>query len=226
MASDVSHSLAGCRSYLKQRLDDCFTRGNDSQPSKRFARNGVTREIFDQQILFQLLKLIIYQAHYEIIAKDEDFLRSLACEIRSSETKTCSGYCNILATLLYARCTDGGLKTWALSLLPRSSHDCPQRPVSDSDLPLTKSAAQDNFGHNDGCSFWEQQYLFCPITLTKFDESVYVDHKKSCCLPFTEERELIGKGSFALVYKVKIAKGHMVNRSSDWALQNVSNDLD
>ena len=226
MASDAPNSLAEYRSYVKQRLDDCFTRKNDLDPSKRFARNGVTREILDKQTLFLLLKLTIYQAHDRINATDEDFLRPLASEIRGSETRTSPGYCNILATLLYARCTDDCLKTWARSLLPQKDHDRQQRPVDDNDLPLTESAAQENFGNDDGHSFWEQQSLFCPIILKEFDESVYVGRNQSCRLPFMEERIRIGKGSFAVVYKVKIEKGHMVNHSSGWALQNVSTTRD
>ena len=66
--------------------------------------------------------------------------------------------------------------------------------------------------------------MFCPVILKEFDESIYVGRHQSCPLPFVEERVKIGKGSFAIVYKVKIEKGHMVNRSG-WALQNVSNTL-
>ena len=98
------------------------------------------------------------------------------------------------------------------------------RPIHDTDLPLTRLAALDKFGHDDGQSFWVQQYLFCPITLKEFDESVYVDHRSSCRLPFGQERIKVGKGNFATVYKVKIETGHIVNESSGLALQNVSHN--
>ncbi len=226
MASDAHQSLIKCRSYLKERLDDCFTRRDDLQPSKRFARNGITREIFDKQTLFHLLKLIIYQEHDEPNATNEDFLRSLVFEIRGSETETSPGYCNILATLLYARCTDDCLKAWAKSLLRQRSHVCEQRPFHDTDLPVTESAARATFGYEDGHSFWEQQSLFCPVILKESDESIYVGRHESCPLPFAEEPIRIGKGAFAIVYKVKIEKGHMVNQSSNWALGSVCSSSD
>ena len=222
MAPESQYSLAEYRKDLQQRLDDCFSRRDDPDPSKRFARNGVTKEILDGQVLFQILKLLIYQGDDGADATDDDYIRSLALEIRGSETGTSPGYCNILGTLLYARCTNDCLKTWAKSLLPPSSH-CPhQKPADDNDLPLSKLAARSNFGHDDGHTFWEQQYLFCPITLKESDESVYVGLKQCCRLPFLEERTKIAKGSYAIVYKVNVASGHMVNASRGWATQKVS----
>ena len=205
---------------MKKRLDRCFTRGDD--PTKRFAANGTTREILGQRTLFDLLKLIIYSANDQINAADEDSLHNLVRKIRGLKTPTSPGYCNVLATLLYIRCTDDCLRSWAQALFHDVATEHQNRPIHDTDLPLTESAALEKFGDDDGQSFWEQQYLFCPITLKEFDESVYVDHKKSCRLPFGQERIKIGKGSFATVYKVKIEAGHMVNESSGLALQSVS----
>ena len=222
MAGDPYKSLAECRSYLKKRLDCCFTRGDD--PTKRFAPNGTTREILDQPTLSALLKHIFYPENYQIDAADEDLLQCLVSKIRGLETTTSPRYCNVLATLLYIRCTDDCLTSWAQELSQDMTPENQYRPIHDTDLPLTRSAALDIFGHDDGQSFWEQQYLFCPITLKKFDESVYVDHKKSCRLPFGQERIKIGKGNFAIVYKVRIETGHMVNESSGSALQNVSHN--
>ena len=222
MVDDPHKSLAECRSYLKQRLDCCFARGDD--PTKRFAPNGVTKEILDQWTLFQLLKHIVYPETYQIDAVDEASLKSLVRKIRGLETTTSRGYCNVLATFLYMRCTDDCLQSWAQDLAQDIAPNDQYRPICDNDLPLTRSAALEKFGHDDGQSFWEQQYLFCPITLKEFDESIYVDAKKSCRLPFRQERIKIGKGSFATVYKVEIETGHMVNESSGLALQKVSHN--
>ena len=222
MAGDPHKSLPECRSYLKKRLDCCFTRGDD--PTKRFAPNGTTREIFDQRTLFHLLKLVIYSPSDQIDVADEDSLQCLVSTIRGLETTTSPRYCNVLATLLYIRCTDDCLKSWARGLSHDMATEHQYRPIHDTDLPLTRTAALDKFGHDDGESFWEQQYLFCPIILKESDESIYVDHKKSCRLPFGQERIKIGKGSFATVYKVKIETGHMVNETSGLALRNVSHN--
>ena len=220
MTGDPHKSLAECRGYLKQRLDRCFARGDD--PTKRFAPNGVTKEILDQRTLFQLLKLIRYPANYQINASDEDSLQCLVNRIRGLEPITFPGFCNVLATLLYIRCTDDCLKTWTQGLFHDMALENQYQPIHDTDLPLTRAEALDKFGYDDGHSFWEQQYFFCPITLKESDESIFVDHKKPCRLPFRQERTKIGKGSFATVYRVEIEKGHMVNEASGLALQNVS----
>ena len=222
MANDLHQSLAECRSDLEKRLDRCFARGDD--PKKRFAPNGTTREILDQRTLFQLLRLIIYSANYQINTADENSLQSLVRKIRGPETATSPAYCNVLATLLYIRCKDDCLTSWTQSISHDMASEYQDRSIHDTDLPLMKSAALDKFGHADGSRFWEEQYLFCPIVLKMFDESVYVDHKSSCRLPFGQERIEIGKGSYARVYKVKIERGHMVNQSSGLALQNVSHN--
>lgn len=223
MSSNTHQSLPEYRGYLKEKLDDCFTRKDGQNPSERFARNGVTEEIFDKQTLFLLLKLIIDRGPSETDATHQDFLLSLVWRIKGSETESLPCCCNILATLLYARCTDNCLKTWATSSLPNKSHDREQRLISDADLPLTLFEARATFGYDDGHSFWEQQALFCPVTLKEFDESVY---EQSCPLPFAEKRVSIGRGNYAKVYRVKIEKGHMINETSGWALQSVSDNFE
>ena len=212
--------LAECRSNLKQRLDDCFTRRDD--PTKCFARNGIAREILDQQTLLHLLKLIVYPADNRFDDEDEKRLRSLAIEIRGPETESSPGYCNTLAILLYARCSDECLITWAKTLFRHVSDGTQQRPINDHDLPLTEQEILDSFGHRDVHSFWEQQFLFNPVTLKEFDESIYDGHKQFCRLPFGQERVKIGKGAYAVVYRVKIEKGHLINETSGSGLQNVS----
>ena len=224
MTSDFQTSLADCRRSLKRRLDDCFTRKDDPNPSKRFARNGITREILNEATLYHLFKLLNFTDNHVLSGTDDQCLKSLVSVVRGLEMETSPSppeYCNILATLLYARCTDECLRSWAKTLSHQRSHDHEPRPFNDNDLPLTEPAAQKSFGDADGHCFWELQFLFCPITLKESVESVYVDHERSCRLPFTEERTKIGSGNFARVYKVKIEKGHMVNQSSGLALQHV-----
>ena len=56
--------------------------------------------------------------------------------------------------------------------------------------------------------FGNSSASFRPVCLMSNDEAVYEDG--SSPLPFVEEPELIGSGSFANVYKVKIAAGHLI----------------
>ena len=205
MAIEEASTLSECRSGLKEKLDDCFAPRNDPDPKKRFARKGITREIFEKSRLEHLLKLL----HCDTINVPShdagiDAIRVAEC-IRGAQDS--SSYCNVLATLLYSRCTDKTLRKFSSDLLERKA----QNSISDSDLPLTKEDACKAFGTDDGYSFWEDQYIFSPVVLLENDESRYVGNKASCPLPILEEPEVIGQGAYAIVKKVMIERGHLVN---------------
>lgn len=114
---------------------------------------------------------------------------------------------NVLAILLYSQCTDQTPRVFIESLL----HERSSKPAFDCDLPLTKPTACEAFGKDDGHNFWGHQFLFCPVVLKEQDEVRYVDHKQSCPRPFLEVPEKIGQGAYAIVYKVRIEKGHLTN---------------
>ena len=205
MAIEEAETLSECRSGLKKKLDGCFSRRNDPDPKKRFARKGITREIFEKSRLEHLLKLL----HCDTINVPShdagiDPIRVAEC-IRGAQDS--SSYCNVLATLLYSRCTDETLRKFSSDLVEREA----QNSISDSKLPFTKEDACKAFGTNDGNSFWENQYFFSPVVLHENDESRYVGNKASCPLPILGEPEVIGQGAYAIVKKVKIEKGHLVN---------------
>ena len=90
-------------------------------------------------------------------------------------------------------------------------HERYSKPAFDCDLPLTKPAAFEASGKDDGHNLWEHQFLFCPVVLKERDEVRYVDHKQSCPRPFLEEPEKTGQGAYAIVYKVRIEKGRLTN---------------
>lgn len=215
MAADGHDTLHGYRTHLKEKLEHSFAGGHE-EPRKRFARNGIMREIFEPQRLVHLLRLLLYQNTGGIDPSGEDRLNRIAERIRGTGDGLV--FCNILAGLLYARCESETLKNWAESLL----HDKLRGLFSDSDLPLTESEAEKAFGSEDGLSFWEHQFLFCPVILEEGDESIYVDHRHSCPLPFLDKPKYLGKGAYATVYKVKIERGHLINRTENSALASVS----
>ncbi|KAK4693582.1 hypothetical protein P7C71_g3846, partial [Lecanoromycetidae sp. Uapishka_2] len=133
------------------------------------------------------------------------------------------GFCNVLATLIYARCTDESLRNFGEDVM----NDTVDQRLRDRNLPLENNAACEIFGHDDGNSFWEHQFLFCPVVLVKGDETIYVDEKQSCPLPFCEEPEQIGRGTYSRVYKAIVEAGHLItDKATGSALNFIDYDSD
>jgi hypothetical protein len=216
MAPDGSDNLADYRAHMKELLDDCLTRRDDADPKKRFARRGVTQEIFDKKRLIRLFGLVLYEDGHHIDLAAEEHLSCLATKIRGRSRST--GYCNVLATLLSARCTDQSLQDFGKGLIGNTE----SKFLSDEELPLEEDAACEAFGHDDGNSFWEHQFLFCPVVLIRGDETIYTDSRQSCPLPFCGEPEHIGRGAYAKVYKVRIERGHLITDPATGSALNVS----
>ena len=191
------------RQHLKKRIDNCFVRKDDEEPQKRFAPSGATREIFEQQRLFELVRFLVPD-------QTEAELNSIAEKIRGpagSPRHYNVGYNNVLATLLYAHCKNQTLRKFVEGLLLDTCSD----PSCDGDLPFTKSRATDVFGDDDGQKFWEHQSLFSPVILEEQNEVIYTGQRRLCPLPFTENPKKIDQGAYAIVYRVTIEKGHLIN---------------
>ena len=217
MAPVDRDTLAGYRNHLKEVLDGCFTRADDPDPTKRFARRGITREKLEEQRLTHLFHLLYNAGHDKIDSKSKDRVRSIARKIRGSGGS--SAYCNVLATLLYARCSDESLRTLGEGLL---DGEIPEA-LSDNGRTLPKEQLCSIFGRDDGLAMWEHQSLFRPVLLTGCDENVYED--ESSPLPFVEKPVRIGRGSFATVYKVKIEQGHLIMDKATGSGYNVSSSI-
>ena len=198
MAVEEAKDLDECCRRLREKLDGCLERNNDTDPiQKRFAPRGKTLEVFEQDRLKRLLLLLEYNG-------STDSTESISKKIRGAEnSRQC---CNFLAVLIYSNCKPQNLIDFVDCLLHEGLH----WPCFDDDLPLTKDTASKKF-REDVPSFWEHQFLFCPVILKGQEENIYKDHKQSCPLPFVREPEEIGKGAYAIVYKVVIAKGHLTN---------------
>ena len=206
MSVEGATTLPQCRQRLKEKLESCFARKDDLDPRKRFARRGVTREVFEQDRLEYFLRLLCQDSTYVFHRMVTANLKFIAEKIRGYADSP-PRYNNVLATLIYAQCTDQPLRNFVESLL----HERSSKPAFDSDLPFAKPAACQTFGKDDRHSFWEHQFLFCPVVLKERDQVRYVDHKQSCPRPFLEEPEKTGQGAYAIVYKVRIEKGHLTN---------------
>ena len=213
MAPVDRDTLAGCRTHLKEVLDGCLTRANDKDPRKRFARRGITREKLEEPRLTHLFHLLYIAGHDELDSTSQDRGRSIARKIRGSGGSL--AYCNILATLLYARCSDESLVTLGERVLDGSLPE----GLSDNDRTMPKDELCSIFGGDDGLALWEHQSLFRPVVLTGYDENVYEGEFSP--LPFAEEPEEIGRGTYATVYKVKIEQGHLIMDKATGSAYNV-----
>lgn len=207
-------SLAGYRIHLKEVLEECLTSPNDEDPRKRFARRGITRERLEEQRLTHLFHLLYIAGQDELDSTSQDRGKSIARKIRGSRES--SAYCNILATLLYARCSDESLRTLGDLLLEGKLPE----GLSDNDRTLSKDELCNIFGSDDGLAVWEHQSLFRPVLLTVYDENVYED--ESSPLPLGEDPVQIGRGTYATVYKVMIEEGHLIMDKATGSAYNVS----
>ncbi len=210
-------TLARYRNHLKEVLDGCFTRADDPDPTKRFARRGITREKLEEQRLTHLFRLLYNAGHDKLDSKSKDQVRSIARKIRGSGGSL--AYCNVLATLLYARCSDESLRTLGEGILGGKIPEA----LSDNGRTLPKEELCSIFGREDGREVWENQSLFRPVLLTAYDENVYED--ESSPLPFVEDPVRIGRGSYATVYKVKVEQGHLIMDKATGSAYNVSSSI-
>ena len=217
MAPVDRDTLAGYRTHLKEVLDGSFTRANDRDPAKRFARRGITREKLEEQRLTHLFYLLYVAGHDKLDSIAQNRVKSIARKIRGSGGS--SAYCNILATLLYARCSDESLITLGEGLLDGRLDEA----LSDNGRTLPKEELCSIFGGDDGVAVWEHQSLFRPVILTGHNENVYED--ESAPLPFVEDPVQIGCGTYATVYKVKIEEGHLIMDKATGSAYNVSNSI-
>ena len=216
--TSVDHdTLAGYRNHLKERLDGCFTRADDPDPRKRFARRGITREILEEQRLIHLFSLLYNTGKDNLNLESKDRVESIVGKIRGDEGSL--AYCNALATLLYACCSDKSLRTLAEGLLDGQIPEV----LSDNGRPLPKEKLCSIFGVNDGHDVWEHQSLFRPVLLMAYDENVY--EGESSPLPLVEDPVKLGSGSFATVYKVKIEEGHLIMDKATGSAYNVNSSI-
>ena len=214
MASGDHDTLAGYRNHLKEVLDGCFTRADDPDPRKRFARRGITRQILEEQRLIHLFGSLYSAGNDNLDSKSKDRVISIARKIRGHGGSV--AYCNALATLLYARCSDKSLRTLGEGVL----HGKLPEALSDDGRPLLKDELLDIFGEDDGLAAWEHQSLFRPVLLMVYDENIYEGEFSP--LPFVKDPEPLGSGSFAEVDKVKIEQGHLIMDKATGSAYNVS----
>ena len=198
------------RSNLERRLNYAFTQPEST--ARRFVRNGKTREIFDTDRLDKLFRSLF-------ALEDDDHLRQI-CELRLRSTirsirgkfgTSNPGCCNILATLLFTRCQNQTLRAFEQKLHEEQTHEL----LNDDNLPFERPHCTQLFGEDDGPRFWDGQMPFCAVRFKENDQVSYVGTRASSRLPFVKDLKKIGEGTFGIVYKGVIEKGHLINKNGE-----------
>ncbi|KAI9836452.1 MAG: hypothetical protein M1819_001484 [Sarea resinae] len=181
---------------------------NAGEPDREYFPSGTAWDVWRNNIS-KLRR--IFRVLYDIEHDEETLLHQLV-----GRTLGLFGQprlCSITAILFRLLINREHLASSVQVFLPRSMHDDlaytdDKVPITDDALPITNVEACRLLGPQVGDAFFKDQFLFCPIVLKEHEEAVYVEHKKFCRLPYKSDEE-IARGSFGIVYKVRIEKGHV-----------------
>lgn len=187
------------RDKLREQLDKKLTQPNELH--HRFARQGVTNEVFKEQVIVELFNHVSSEKSDTIKPNNVTRTGELAQKIlgsRGSREDPLS-YCNVLATFVYARCNSSILEKFGDVLLDD------RRIPSDSELPVEKKAWKD-CGIDEQGVFWEYQFIFCPVILRIPDENVFAP---ACPRPFVSKPKFLDSGGYGKVWEVEIEVGHL-----------------
>ena len=210
MSDDLDIDIDIVRSNLERRLTYAFTQPEST--ARRFVRNGKTREIFDTDRLDKLFRSLFALESNELSRQTCELrLRTTIRSIRGRFGTSNPGCCNVLATLLYTRCQNQTLRAFEQSIHDEGLHEL----LNDDNLPFERPRCTQLFGEDDGPRFWEGQMPFCAVRFKENDQVSYVGTRASSRLPFVKGLKRIGEGTFGIVYKGVIEKGHLINRNGE-----------
>lgn len=125
-----------------------------------------------------------------------------------------------LTVLIYARGDILAVRTVAKKLVAPELWPLPDNGPNL--LPADRKWLQKFFGDEEFVTaqeFFTKQASFCTVVLRKRRENI-ISKPETQRLPYLEEKQL-AQGSFGTVFKVKIAKGHFVDPSTDPEMANV-----
>ncbi|KAI0135117.1 kinase-like protein [Daldinia grandis] len=182
---------------------------------RRFAQVGTTQAVLAPYNLRRLFCSLVPPND----SLETHFGPRITVDLLASRTEERSLH-DFIAILIYSRCSKESFRCFTRKLLT-----CPSDPDSwpivysgqtrIDQLPAERGQLEQIFGVDNGPdinSFIDMQPCFCPIVLHGGDVQ-WADGEKQR-LPYLLDEEEIGMGSYGVVYRVVIAKGYLVNKST------------
>ncbi|KAI8961413.1 kinase-like protein [Daldinia sp. FL1419] len=177
--------------------------------NRRFAKVGTTQAVLVRYNLERLFCSLIPPGD----TLEKHFGHGITTDLLVSRTEERCLH-NFLATLIYIHCSIESMEGFVRKILVCPS-DADSWPIyydgqaRIDQLPAERQQLQQILGISnvpDINNFINMQPCFCPIVLCSNGvQSVY---KKKQRLPYISKEERIGSGSYGVVYRVVIAKGH------------------
>ncbi|KAI1375790.1 kinase-like protein [Hypoxylon crocopeplum] len=199
---------------LRNQIHDKLERRDD--PELRFARSGTARAVLQPVNLRPFFHSVVPAG----ISMEEFFGSGITIETLVSRTRERSLY-EFLATLIYARCSIASARDLIRTLLTCSPAAWPfpcRGGRSINEFPVDRRQLEQIFSRDNNAdvnSFINVQTCFCPVILLEGEDVQLFSREQR--LPYLSDPEHVGSGSYGEVYRVEIAKGHLLNRHSSWA---------
>ncbi|KAI0139927.1 kinase-like protein [Hypoxylon sp. NC0597] len=185
---------------------------------RRFARIGTTEAVLSPSNLKRFFCSLVPQGS----SLEKLFGNGITVDVLVSRIEERSLH-NFLATLVYAHCSIESARNFARKLLTcLDNHGWPiyyEGQTRIDQLPAEPGQLEQIFGIEnqlDITRFDDTQSCFCPVVLYEGEDVRLADSKKQR-LPYMSEEEYIDRGSYGMVYRVVIAKGHLANRHTSMA---------
>ncbi|KAI9149653.1 Arginine permease CAN1 [Paramyrothecium foliicola] len=200
----ASSSYVTFRDGIYQDISEKLKRRTDG--SQKFAPKGLVRGVLNTQTLRRLYQILTEEGQQQLPITESEFID------RIDQRKLR----RFIAILVYAICPIEAMWKFASQLVAPSvwplvstrGSELGALPASNEDLQLIfrDTVIKDKF--------YETQFIFCTVVILRGEE-VIVKHPTLERLPYLEEPEEIGSGSFGKVYKVYVAKRHIVNQADE-----------
>ncbi|KAI1415509.1 kinase-like protein [Hypoxylon sp. FL1857] len=212
----ASSSYEEVRKDLYTQIHDKLERRDTID--RRFARIGTAEAVLGPSNLRRLFCSIVPLGD----SLEKLFGESITADVLASRAEE-RGLHNFLATLIYAGCSIESARGFIATLLIRPASD--GWPIyyeghnRIDKLPAGTEQLKQIFGTDnelDVIRFRDTQPCFCPIVLYKGEDVRITDGEKQR-LPYMSDEVYIDRGSYGMVYRVVIAKGHLANRHSSMA---------
>ncbi|OTA85844.1 hypothetical protein M434DRAFT_400071 [Hypoxylon sp. CO27-5] len=210
-------------SSYEEVCDDLYNQIHDKLErrditDRRFARIGTTQAVLSLSNLKRFF--------HSLVSPDDSleklFGKGITTDALASRIEERCLH-SFLAALIYAHCSIESARIFTRKLLSCSYPDSwpiyYEGRTRIDQLPAETGQLEEIFGIEnelDIARFEDIQPCFCPVVLYEGEDVRVADSKKQR-LPYMSEEEYIDRGSYGMVYRVVIAKGHLANRHTSMA---------